>query len=819
MFRQLIDKIFPDGFSARHALGSWPLAAALFLALLLTVPLIGFTVYSLQRDHVRDGALADLRAIAALKAGQIEHWLDSQCANAQVFAVDEAFVGLVHDSLAAATPARQAQIAARLAAVRQTYGYSAVALLDPTGRPLRVDGDYAAANPRLRQLLSRAAEGDAGVHSSDLYLDEQGRVRIDHLVPLRWRDRASAKPGLLALVLLQSHASQFLFPLIQRWPTPSPTAETLLVRRDGDAVLFLNELRHRQGTALKLRVPLDGGNILGTAALLDPALDTFEGADYRGVQVIAAVQSVNGSGWRLAAKIDRAEVFAPLRDLVYWVSIVAFVALALIVALLGLLWLQQRRFGELERLARSIRHDRLLALVFEQPFVGVAIATADGKLLEVNERMCRMLGSSREAFLSEPWLKRVPPEDRERCLAPFHRLVAGEVEVLELELCLRCNDGSIIRANVSAKSVCNEAGRVDMVVAMAEDVTERRRVEGELQASEHKYRALVEQAADAVLIADPDGTLLEINHAAEKLLGYGQGDLAGLNIRDLHPADEWPRVSEIFGKIVAGGRYDYLDGRALTRQGETIPVDVRGTVLEIDGRRVVQGIFHDLSGQKKRESQRMVEEASHRDALVREVHHRIKNNLQGVSGILRGLATRHPELLAALDEVVAQVRTIAIVHGIYGRISGARVTLSELVHDIVRNTESLWQASIAIDDRTQGMHCVVAEGEAVPLALVLNELMSNVVKHRRTGAVPSVEIGCAADRRGASVRFSNPGRLPAEFDFASRHGVGTGLSLVASLMPPSGAQIFWEQRGDAVLTVLELAPPVIAIEQGKEAVA
>lgn len=816
LFRRLIDKLSHDRFAVRRSAERWLIPAALFLSLLLIVPLIGFAAYVLQRDQVRAGALGDLRTIATLKADQIENWLAGRRANAQVFAADSAFAELVHASLDSETPLPQAKIAARLAAVHQAYGYSAVALLDTKGRPIHVVGDYSAGNPMLHPLLSAAPEDLEGVHDSDLYLDAEGQAHIDHVVPLLWRDAASAKPRLLGLVLLQSHASQFLFPLIQNWPTPSATAETLLVRRDGDAVLFLNELRHQRDTALKLRVPFGSADILGTAALLDPTLESFEGHDYRGTEVIAAVRSVAGSSWRLAAKIDSAEVFAPLRYLVYWISIVALVALVLIAALLSLLWLQNRRFAESERLARSVRHDRLLGLVFEQPFVGVAIATADGCWLQVNDRLCQMFGTTREAFLGEPWLQRIVPADRDRHLSVFHRLATGKIEQLELELCLLRDDGEIIRVNVSAKSVRNAVGRVDMIVAIAEDVTERRRVENALQTSERRYRALVEQAAEAVLIADLDGKLIEINHAAERLLGYCQKELAGMTIRDLHPAEQWPRVGAAFGKVIAEGSGDYHDGSVLTKTGVMIPVDVRGTVLEIDGRRVVQGIFHDLSGQRERELQRLAEEASHRDALVREVHHRIKNNLQGVTGILRGLAMRHPELLGALDEIVAQVRTIAMVHGIYGRATGARVTLSDLVCDIVDSTKSLWQASITLDGATQCTHCVIAEGEAVPLALVLNELMSNAVKHRWPGTTPSVMIVCAGDDRSATVRISNAGQLPEGFDFAARQGVGTGLSLVASLMPPSGAQLSWEQQGDVVLAVLELAPPVIGMGPTKE---
>ena len=106
--------------------------------------------------------------------------------------------------------------------------------------------------------------------------------------------------------------NQFLYPLIQTWPTPSPSAETLLVRREGDEVVYLNELRHRKNTALNLRLPLSQAD-LPAASAVNGREGALDGADYRGVRVLAASLRVPGTPWYLIAKVDAAEVYDPLR--------------------------------------------------------------------------------------------------------------------------------------------------------------------------------------------------------------------------------------------------------------------------------------------------------------------------------------------------------------------------------------------------------------------------------------------------------------------------------------------------------------------------
>ena len=129
------------------------------------------------------------------------------------------------------------------------------------------------------------------------------------VVPLFFEE---GNQGFIGALVLVSNATQFLYPLIQSWPTPSKTAETLLVRRDGDNVLFLNELRHKEGTALKLRIPLSRADLPAAMAVIGRE-GIVQGKDYRGVEVVAAIMAIPDSPWFMVAKMDATEAFAKWR--------------------------------------------------------------------------------------------------------------------------------------------------------------------------------------------------------------------------------------------------------------------------------------------------------------------------------------------------------------------------------------------------------------------------------------------------------------------------------------------------------------------------
>jgi len=221
--------------------------------------------------------------------------------------------------------------------------------------------------------------------------------------------------------------------------------------------------------------------------------------------------------------------------------------------------------------------------------------------------------------------------------------------------------------------------------------------------------------------------------------------------------------------------------------------------------------FSDQTESHQQEQQRVLHENAHREALVREVHHRIKNNLQGIGGLLQQFASQKPEVAEQIQLVAGHLKGISVIHGLQGRLNKSRVRLCELTREIAQATSVLWQTAIAIDIPTDWIFRVVAEKEAVSIALVLNELLVNAVKHggKAQGHV-SVTLRQGQGIEGVELSILNAGYLRNNKDRSTEHH--HGLQLIESLRPHVGLSVTLAQRGNQVQTLLHITAPVLTID-------
>lgn len=252
---------------------------------------------------------------------------------------------------------------------------------------------------------------------------------------------------------------------------------------------------------------------------------------------------------------------------------------------------------------------------------------------------------------------------------------------------------------------------------------------------------------------------------------------------------------------------------------DACPVERRWPRVEIEALKMASETLGAAIQRQHAEAERLAHAQRQRDTLVREVHHRIKNNLQGVVGLLRSHQVERPETRDALDAAIAQIQTVATIHGLQGGDTHARPGFCELVNAIVAAA----YGRVGIDFRAAsegGAACRVSEGgdgpcqveiaagDAVPLALVVNELVTNAIKH--TDAQQAVEVSLTTLRHEVRLTIRNRGkRLPPGFDVRTGQGVGTGLSLVTALLPREGAALAVYQDGEWVVSELLLSEPAI----------
>lgn len=282
---------------------------------------IGTTGYFYFRHQVatsREAAEIELAAIADLKVRQIVDWREERFRDAQQHVEDPFAAQYLLEFLETQDGSSHREpILAWLSGIRAcNQGLRAMLVDSQTQVRLAAPENDVSLGPIAREAVQDALRLKRVV-MSDLHRSPlSGNVHLELVIPIvapASAFDADAPPRHVAAVVVEVDPQQFLYPRIHDWPTPSPTAETLLVRREGDQVVFLNDLRHRPGAGMSLRLPMSRSELPAAWAAAGNE-GHVAGMDYREVPVLAFARAVPGTPWHLVSKVDQAEIFAPLRE-------------------------------------------------------------------------------------------------------------------------------------------------------------------------------------------------------------------------------------------------------------------------------------------------------------------------------------------------------------------------------------------------------------------------------------------------------------------------------------------------------------------------
>lgn len=413
--------------------------------------------------------------------------------------------------------------------------------------------------------------------------------------------------------------------------------------------------------------------------------------------------------------------------------------------------------------------------------------------------------------LGDGWNALLHPEDRPRAYAAWQDAVAGRAPY-ELEYRVRRHDGMYEWFRVIGRPILDANGRIARWFGVAVNIDRLKQLGAELEGSEALLRTITENIPSPLFVLNRDHTWRYLNPVALATTQAMHGKHLTLEaILGKTALESFGDDAVVRKRMAQDERVMALD---MVDQSEIQMPDPEGnrTILVTrvplhgSGGRVVgmTGLAHDITERKQAEAERLAALERQRDALVREVHHRIKNHLQGVAGLLHNSATDHPHLADALAPVLAQVRVIAQVYGLQSHRAGACVRLGALT-GLVAETAT---APVVFQTETDAAFDLTEE-DAIPLALVVNELITNAIKHR-ADADPArpVRVRLHEDRETARLEIAaGSARLPAGFDFTGGRGLGTGLELVSTLLPSGRARLTYRQVGDEVVAELVLRLP------------
>jgi len=452
-----------------------------FLILTVGIVTAGYLYYRNYEKQYRLQVEKQLSSIAELKAEELVDWRKERLSDAATFYKNSAFFTLVRRCFENPQDMEaKGHLRSWISQVQSAYQYDRGFLLDARG----VERMSVPDTPELvaPHLLQHAPEilRSGKVVFLDFHRDvPDGPIHLAILVPIfDGQDTSRA----IALLVLRIDPEKYLYPFLNRWPIHSRTAETLLIRREGNDAVFLNELKFQKNTALNLRVSLEKKELPAVQAALGHE-GIVEGRDYRGVPVIADVRRVPDTPWFIVARMDTSEVYAPVRERLWEIAILICVLLFGTGAGIGLVWRQQRvlfyreRSEKAEALWESEKRYRAL---FESINDAVFVQYVEGEgspgcFIQVNDVACQRLGYTREELLGLTSRDITPPEEYTKLLDKREKLMSrGNIVVETVHV---TKDGRQILVESSVRLFDYLGKRAE--ISISRDITERKKMEEE----------------------------------------------------------------------------------------------------------------------------------------------------------------------------------------------------------------------------------------------------------------------------------------------------------------------------------------------------
>ncbi|MBS1191542.1 MAG: domain S-box, partial [Rhodocyclaceae bacterium] len=520
---------------------------AVFVALAATIAIIGWWGYSTETRYLLEKENEQLRAIANFKGEQIENWLEERRLDARALVGTAYFAEDFGRWMETGDFVSGRRLMGRLDSLRVNDNYVGVELLDRKGTPRLSVGpsEYQEADISPALLAETAASAEPRL--VDIYRDG------DHLdfcyVAAIGRGQAT---GVLGYLRLCVNPRLHLFPLVERWPTSSPTAETLLVRRDGDEVLFLNNVRHRKDTALSFRLPLSQSDLPAAQAVTGRE-GLFVGTDYRGVPVLSYLRPIAGTPWRMVTKVDQSDVLRTIRG-VARVSIYGVMAAIAISALsLWLLWRRQEldiTLAAAQALRR--RNEELEAFMAAVPTPLFIAGDPACRSIVGNRAANELLGVAEGTNVSPSVQEMAAPQfflaydaDHRACRPedlPMQRAAALGRPVTTQEYHLQFPDGRAVWLLGNAVPLFDEKGAVRGCVGSFADITDLKATEEELRRS----KVALVQAGKMARVGAWSMELAEGGNVLNSPINWAEGTF---NLFGLPPAGASP-AGQLFQDLV-----------------------------------------------------------------------------------------------------------------------------------------------------------------------------------------------------------------------------------------------------------------------------
>jgi PAS domain S-box-containing protein len=590
----------------------------IFLLFAIGIVIAGVEYFKSYQKNFRTEVENQLTAVADLKVSQIVQWRKERLGSAEMFYWNRDFTEHVKRYLEKPNALNaKDEILMWMKKTKESYGYDRICFHDLKGverlsYPTEINHIDTIFTRKFNEVLRTKQ-----IAFQDFYRDAfDGRVYLHILIPIISDNKDSSILGILAMRI---NPEIYLYPIINNWPTPSKTSETLIAKREGDSAVYLNELKFQKNTALNLHIPLNRKEILVVKAILGEK-GVVEGLDYKGDEVIGYVRPVPNSQWYMVTRMDTAEAFAPMRERLWTMLVFVIVFISSSGAGIGFIWRQQRVkfYKEKAEAAELLREtNEYLENLFNYANAPIIVWDTSLIITRFNNAFEKLSGLKSNNVIGKTIDLLFTKDKLESSLELIKCAVSGERwEIVEIEI--QRTDGEIRTVLWNSANIFDKEGKkIVATIAQGQDITERKQAEEALRDTKDYLDNLMNYANAPIIVWDSESIITRFNNAFEHISDYKAEEIIGKRLDILFP-DESKKESLIkIEQTSTGEHWESVEIPILRKDGDVkIALWNSATLYTADGQTVVATIAQgqDITERKRaenalRESERRLREA------------------------------------------------------------------------------------------------------------------------------------------------------------------------------------------------------------------
>jgi two-component system sensor kinase FixL len=449
----------------------------------------------------------------------------------------------------------------------------------------------------------------------------------------------------------------------------------------------------------------------------------------------------------------------------------------------------------------------ILAALIESSDDAIIAKNLDGIILSWNRGAERMYGYSAREAIGHPISFLIPRDQRHEFDEILTRIRADQPVALH-ETRRLTKDGRELDISLTVSPIKDSAGQILGASSIARDITERKRVEQALRASDARWRAIVESAVDGIVVIDALGNVEAFNGAAERLFGYAARDVVGRNVNMLMPAPYHDEHDGYLDRYRATGVQKIIGiGREVTglrKDGTAFPLHLSVGEVLIEGESKFTGIVHDLTERVQLETRLREQSAlTQLGEMAAVVAHEVKNPLTGIRGAIQVIGSRLPagsKDVPIIGDIVARIDALNDLMKdllLFARPPQPRVApidmimLLQTVTHLVRQDPALGDLRVDVTGEAPAM---IADAEL--LKIVIQNLLINGAQAMQGRGL--IRISVTSDDAVCQITVADHGpgiapdvreKLFTPFFTTKARGTGLGLSTARRLVEAHGGTL------------------------------